>query len=281
MRAQKDELQRQRDTLQRQMDLFEAQRRHWLLSTAASPELRTAPPSNLAARPPADDDWTEVGPVPNAESRSRPAFRQQSPGVVVEHRALGRVGSAGNVAAMDGRGAAVPRVSSVGNLLPVQSTSAAADGSRRTASCGGNHPLRSTISLPSAGAGGSAVPQQLIPTKLARPSRTPRDPEKTAFVAPSRAPKPSPEKSRSSPGGGDHVGSRDRLRLAGSSSANVLPMKLAEGHRERSRSSSSSATSTLASFRSTATADDDDDDAKNSLLAPVSEDDASSEVIYF
>ena len=289
MKTQKNELQRQRDALQRQIDLFEAQRRHWMNSA----ELRAIPPTTSRPCPvprfsasASSEDGTEAGRVRNAEPRSEPPERHLSPvgqAGAGGRRTLARVGSAGNVAAvLDNR--AVPRVSSAGNLvptwpLPVHLMSATNES--RLLAGGKSNPLRSTISLP----GAASIVPQLFPSKLSGPSNSPTktardqrgsvDPKKTSSGA-ATATEPGKNWSPAAAGGG-RAGSRDRLRSAGTTSANILPMKLVDGRREVSRSTSAAAQ--FASCRSTA--DDDDDVRCKENLEPVRENDDDSDVIYF
>jgi len=290
MKAQKDELQRQRDALQRQIDLFEEHCRQWFTTTQHRPV--PSRPDFIHARSSSDlapDGRTEIGAIRTAESGVRPALRHSSPvelGVAPERRVLARVGSAGNVAAMDGR--SVPRAGSLGNLtarrdsktLPVHLMSTKNE-SRIGGSAG---PLRS--------ANPSSI-HQLIPAKLSRPSnnppRTSRD-QRGGSADLDRLTGTRP----ASVSGGGHVESRDPARSAGTS-VNILPMKLAESSTRFSTSSMSprvtSQQSSPASPAATAAVsdtdhhhDDDDDDVErctdqSRLRVKTSGD--SSKVFYF
>jgi len=278
MKAQKDELQRQRDALQRQIDLFEEQRRHWLTSS----DHRTGSPSGHPAPPtePAADDRDRVSRVRNAECGSQPPVRHLSPvglgrGNVADSRMLARVGSAGNMAALEGR--TVTRGGSVGNLSsrrdvkpPVAVQQMSMTNISRLSSAA-TSPLRSTTSLPST----SSI-HQLIPAKLSEPSNNPakvaRD-QKCVEKLASRA--VSVEKDASPAAG--QLGAREPSRTA-SVSGNILPLRLAEGHPSRSSTSSTSLQCTSQRLCPAAAADDDDDDDE---CDGKDDDQSETEVLYF
>jgi len=291
MRTQKDELQRQRDALQRQMELFDEQRRHWITAT----EQHTTPDS-LSRRSisPSTDDRPEVSRVRRSESGSQPPVRHFSPGGqadAVGCRVFPRVGSAGNMAALDGR--SVTRVGSLGNLaikrdnkpLPIHLLSTTNELRRNSGSTTGN-PLPTPTYI-----------QQLIPTKLStnlqktlrdqrgvalRDQSSVADLEKTASMTVSM------ETSASPSAAGGHVGSRDPLRAAGATSGNILPWKLAQGLREPLRSSTlpspryishHSSVSLPASFA--AAAGEDDGTSKDDSRAVHKDDDHSETKIFY
>jgi len=280
MKAQKDELQRQKDALQRQIDLFEEQRRHWLTSS----DHRTSPPSGHPApsTEPATDDRDRVSRVRNAESGSQPSVRHLSPvglgrghDSVADSRMLARVGSAGNMAALEGR--TVTRGGSVGNLSsrrdvkpPVAAQQMSMTNISRLSSETTNPQRSTSLSSPSS-------IHQLIPTKLSEPSNNParvaRDPKCVEKIASRTV---SVEKDASPAAG--QLGAREPSRT-GSVSGNILPLRLAEGHPSRSCTSSSQQCTSQRSWPAAAADDDDDDD--NDKYDGKDGDQSETEVLYF
>jgi len=277
MKTQKDELQRQRDALQRQIDLFDDYRRRHLTTPEHRASTPTAAPDLLTRRslsPATDHPPDELIAVSGSPGHQA--------GAAAKHRVLARVGSAGNVAALDGR--AVTRFGSVGNLtvrrdskaLPLHLMSTTNE-SRLSAG--------STSTLPSP----SSV-KQLIPAKLSSPAHNPpktvKDQRGVVDVEKATSRAASVDKN-ASPAAGGAVGSRDPSRAAGTTSGNILPLKLAEGRREPSRSSSSSSSSSQYSSLQcslpasyTAAGDDVDDECRSRAESKVV-DDGETEILYF
>jgi len=280
MKAQKDELQRQRDALQRQIDLFEEHRRQRLTSS----DHRTSPPSTRPApsTEPATDDRDRVSRVRNDECGSQPPVRHLSPlglgrANVADSRMLARVGSTGNMAALEGR--TVTRGGSVGNLtsrrdvkpFPAQQMSTS---NVSRLSSGVLNPLRAATSLPS-----PTSVQQLIPTKLSNPSNNPSKAARDHRCVEKSASRAVSVEKDASPAAG-YVATREPSR-AGSMPANILPLKLAEGQGHPSRSSTSSSAQCV-SPRSLPTDNDDDDDDDDEDDGRYKEDDhAETEILYF
>jgi len=280
VKSQKEELQRQRDALQRQIDLFAEQRR--MHGYAPAIDLRSSPHHvTRVPAPPHSDRMAETGRVRTKDARSHPVARQLSP---VGSPVLARVGSAGNMAAMDSRAAAaamMTRVNSAGNLttsrllrgdtttatkpLPVHLMMSATNEMRWIAGgapVGSNAQLRSTTSLP----GTTSPVQQIIPVKLSRPSSTGSNPPRAPNdhrVARNHRDAADLEKTGSGTEDKSASGFVGSPRSASTTLVNILPMKLAEGHRDTSSSSTSpplQCVSQRAGAPATATAADDDDD---------------------